>query len=79
MESIVNFPGNPRFRPTIASKSTTTSPEMDERRMMLSNHALTDRKPYYGVSTKTGVCKAMLRELPGGHSICVVFNKVYLK
>jgi hypothetical protein len=79
MENVVNFPSNPRFRPTIASKSATTSPEMDERRMMLSNHALTDRKPYYGVSTKTGVCKAMLRELPGCHSICVVFNKVYLK
>jgi hypothetical protein len=40
MGNAINFSGNPRFSPTIAFKSAATSPEMDERTMMLSNYAL---------------------------------------
>jgi hypothetical protein len=40
MGSAVNFQGNPRFRLAVAFKSATTSPAMDERKMILSNHAL---------------------------------------
>jgi hypothetical protein len=38
--SVINFPGNPRFRPQAAFKMAYTSPEMEDRRVMLTNHAV---------------------------------------
>jgi hypothetical protein len=38
--SVVNYPGNPRFRPRAAVKVANTTSEMDQKRWMLEDHAL---------------------------------------
>jgi hypothetical protein len=38
--SAVNYPGNPRFRPRVVHKMVSASEEMEQRRQMLTLHAI---------------------------------------
>jgi hypothetical protein len=38
--SVVNYLGNPRFRPSVAFKTMSSSPDMSERERLLSQYAL---------------------------------------
>jgi hypothetical protein len=38
--SAINFPSNPRFHPRVAFKMAPTDPDMEERRIMLTNYAV---------------------------------------
>jgi hypothetical protein len=38
--SVINFLGNPRFHPRVAFKMASTDPDMEERRIMLTNYAV---------------------------------------
>jgi hypothetical protein len=38
--SAINFPGNPRFHPRVAFKMAPTNPDMEERKIMLTNYAV---------------------------------------
>jgi hypothetical protein len=38
--NVVNFPGNPRFRPRVAFKMKATTSDMEDKKELLANHAV---------------------------------------
>jgi hypothetical protein len=56
----INYPSNPRFRSSVAFKSTLTSDAMEERKTMLESHALI-------VKEEGALGLASCEELKGGN------------
>jgi hypothetical protein len=73
--SAINYPGNPRFHQRVAFKMTATSEEMEQRRQMLSNHAvvITDKGPMR-VQTREEVNDIILHQFGIRKHECYVYR-----